>query len=202
MAFRPFGKNDGPSMSSKPSPFTPFGASAPTHPTRCAFRFCMDVFTYLCHNRTSFQFLRFLDSISRYGSIMLSSFPGFTSCQSFTFVLVSAVVLKCLGSRIREMYFEFSFPIVFCVTEAALSFGLRRSYWLPFVLRLYSNTVYWRFDCSDSPSQPPASQNHSAYVGQSFGPGGIQRLDKLITTAPISSYPRMIDVCELLCYFL
>ncbi|KAG7576256.1 SAC3/GANP/THP3 [Arabidopsis thaliana x Arabidopsis arenosa] len=30
MAFRPFGKDVGPSMSSKPSPFTPFGASAPT----------------------------------------------------------------------------------------------------------------------------------------------------------------------------
>uniref|UniRef100_A0A1J3ELB5 Germinal-center associated nuclear protein n=1 Tax=Noccaea caerulescens TaxID=107243 RepID=A0A1J3ELB5_NOCCA len=33
MAFKPFGKDVGPAMSSKPSPFTTFGASAPTHPT-------------------------------------------------------------------------------------------------------------------------------------------------------------------------
>ncbi|CAH2054854.1 unnamed protein product [Thlaspi arvense] len=33
MAFTPFGKNKGPAMSSKPSPFTTFGTSAPTHPT-------------------------------------------------------------------------------------------------------------------------------------------------------------------------
>ncbi|XP_024011836.1 uncharacterized protein LOC112086711 [Eutrema salsugineum] len=33
MAFKPFGKDVGPSMSSKPSPFTTFGTSAPTHPT-------------------------------------------------------------------------------------------------------------------------------------------------------------------------
>ncbi|CAA7015962.1 unnamed protein product [Microthlaspi erraticum] len=33
MAFKPFGKDVGPAMSSKPSPFTTFGASATTHPT-------------------------------------------------------------------------------------------------------------------------------------------------------------------------
>ncbi|CAN8260295.1 unnamed protein product [Cochlearia groenlandica] len=34
MAFKPFGKDVGPAMSSKPSPFTTFGTSAPTRPTR------------------------------------------------------------------------------------------------------------------------------------------------------------------------
>ncbi|KAL1211825.1 SAC3 family protein B [Cardamine amara subsp. amara] len=75
MAFRPFGKSDGPSTSSKPSPFTPFGASAPTNPS------------------------------------------------------------------------------------------------------------------SDSPIQPPASQNHSAYVGQSFGPGGIQSGPPIQRASPPSLNP-------------
>ncbi|CAF1937509.1 unnamed protein product [Brassica napus] len=37
MAFKPFGKDVGPAMSSKPSSFTTFGASDPTQSTRCVF---------------------------------------------------------------------------------------------------------------------------------------------------------------------
>ncbi|CDY24705.1 BnaA05g31040D [Brassica napus] len=39
MAFKPFGKDVGPAMSSKPSPFTTFGASDPTQSTRCYVSF-------------------------------------------------------------------------------------------------------------------------------------------------------------------
>jgi hypothetical protein len=53
---------------------------------------------------------------------------------------------------------------------------------LLFVLRLYLSFLFLHtanvgFACSDSSIQPPASQNHSAFAGQSFGPGGIRRLD-------------------------
>lgn len=97
MAFRPFGKDVGPSMSSKPSPFTPFGASAPTHTTRCAFSILFG-----CIYATiglSFQFLRFLNigiTLWIYSALDLSS------CQIY---ICAMVVLKCLGSSECEKVF-------------------------------------------------------------------------------------------------
>lgn len=62
-----------------------------------------------------------------------------------------------------------------------------------FTLYLNSDTANWGFACSDSSIQPPASQNHSAFAGQSFGPGGIQRLDKPSSTASIYFDARMLS---------
>jgi hypothetical protein len=40
---------------------------------------------------------------------------------------------------------------------------------------------------SDSSIQPPASQNHSAFAGQSFGPGGIRSGPSIQRAPPLSA---------------
>lgn len=106
--------------------------------------------------------------------------------------------MKLCAISLRQSCFEVQLLIANVICKVFFTF-LRRYWFFTFAFRSYIvlfllilTLRVLDFPCSDSPIQPPSSQNPSAFAGQSFGPGGIQRLDEPSSTASIAFYASML----------